>query len=180
MAWETFSNSAPETRIMIRKITIRHVDKHNRPQGQTIYQINQRLSAALQHNVGEQLNAYECAGWTLASQLTPTMVSKPTSKIGVQRIDSTKKFNKLIKKTKLITLSFHSLSPLKVEPIKSGSPSPNLTFPRFNVVTKNLKTPFNANPSTCWSPPLKNPPFPNYPTPFSAALHCPGFKLKST
>jgi hypothetical protein len=62
MAWETFSNSAPETRIMIRKITIRHVDKHNRPQGQTIYQINQRLSAALQHNVGEQLNAYECAG----------------------------------------------------------------------------------------------------------------------
>ncbi len=28
------------TRIMIRKIVIRHVDKHNCPRGQTIYQIN--------------------------------------------------------------------------------------------------------------------------------------------
>jgi hypothetical protein len=33
MAWETFGGSAPETRIMIRKIAIRHTDKHNRPQG---------------------------------------------------------------------------------------------------------------------------------------------------
>jgi hypothetical protein len=31
MAWETFGGSAPKTRIMIRKITIRHADKHNRP-----------------------------------------------------------------------------------------------------------------------------------------------------
>ncbi len=31
MAWETFSGSAPKTRIMIRKIAIRHTDKHNRP-----------------------------------------------------------------------------------------------------------------------------------------------------
>jgi hypothetical protein len=27
---------------MIRKIAIHHADKHNRPQGQTIYQINQQ------------------------------------------------------------------------------------------------------------------------------------------
>jgi hypothetical protein len=47
---------------MIRKIVIRHVDKHNRPRGQTIYQINQRLSVALQRGVGEQLIACECAG----------------------------------------------------------------------------------------------------------------------
>jgi hypothetical protein len=47
MAWETFSSPASETRIMIHKIAIRHADKHNRPQGQTIYQINQRLSVAL-------------------------------------------------------------------------------------------------------------------------------------
>ncbi len=52
-------------------------------------------------------------------------------------------------------MSFHSLSPLREEPIKSGSPSPNSTFPRLNVVTKNLKTAFNANPSTWWSPPLE-------------------------
>jgi hypothetical protein len=44
---ETFDGSVVETRIMIRKITIRHADKHNRPRGQTIYQINQRLSVAL-------------------------------------------------------------------------------------------------------------------------------------
>jgi hypothetical protein len=62
MAWEMFSGSALETRIMIRKIVIRHVDKHNRPRGQTIYQINQRLSVALQQGVGEQLIACECAG----------------------------------------------------------------------------------------------------------------------
>jgi hypothetical protein len=62
MAWETFGGSAPETRIMIRKIAIRHTDKHNRPQGQTIYQINQRLSVALQRGVGQQLIACECAG----------------------------------------------------------------------------------------------------------------------
>jgi hypothetical protein len=37
MAWETFGGSAPETRIMIRKIAIRHADKHNQPRGQTIY-----------------------------------------------------------------------------------------------------------------------------------------------
>jgi hypothetical protein len=48
MAWETFGGSTPETRIMIHKIAIRHADKHNRPRGQTIYQINQRLSVALQ------------------------------------------------------------------------------------------------------------------------------------
>jgi hypothetical protein len=47
MAWETFDGSTPESRIMIRKIAIRHVDKHNQPRGQTIYQINQRLSVAL-------------------------------------------------------------------------------------------------------------------------------------
>jgi hypothetical protein len=29
MAWETFGGSAFETHIMIRKITIRHADKHN-------------------------------------------------------------------------------------------------------------------------------------------------------
>jgi hypothetical protein len=62
MAWETFGSSTPETRIMIRKISIRHADKHNRPRGQTIYQINQRLSVALQRGVGEQLIACECAG----------------------------------------------------------------------------------------------------------------------
>jgi hypothetical protein len=53
MAWETFGGSVPEMRIMIRKIAIRHADKHNRPRGQTIYQINQRLSVALQRGVGE-------------------------------------------------------------------------------------------------------------------------------
>jgi hypothetical protein len=31
MAWETFGGSAPETRIMIRKIAIHHTDKHNQP-----------------------------------------------------------------------------------------------------------------------------------------------------
>jgi hypothetical protein len=31
MAWETFSGSAPEMRIMIRKIAIHHADQHNRP-----------------------------------------------------------------------------------------------------------------------------------------------------
>ncbi len=65
----------PKTRIMIHKIAIRHVDKHNQPRGQTIYQINQRLSVALQRGVGEQLIACECAGWTLASQLTPATLS---------------------------------------------------------------------------------------------------------
>ncbi len=30
MAWETFSGSTPETRIMIHKIAIHHTDKHNR------------------------------------------------------------------------------------------------------------------------------------------------------
>jgi hypothetical protein len=29
MAWETLCGSTPETRIMIRKIVIRHADKHN-------------------------------------------------------------------------------------------------------------------------------------------------------
>jgi hypothetical protein len=62
MAWETFGGSALETRIMIRKIAIRHADKHNRPRGYTIYQINQRLSVALQRGIGEQLIACECAG----------------------------------------------------------------------------------------------------------------------
>jgi hypothetical protein len=62
MAWETFGGSAPETRIMIRKITIRHANKYNRPLGQTIYQINQHLSVALQRGVGEQLIPCECAG----------------------------------------------------------------------------------------------------------------------
>jgi hypothetical protein len=52
----------PETRIMIRKIVIRHADKHNRPRGQTIYQINQRLSVGFQRDVGKQLIACECAG----------------------------------------------------------------------------------------------------------------------
>jgi hypothetical protein len=33
MAWETFGGSAPKTHIMIRKIAIRHADKHNRPRG---------------------------------------------------------------------------------------------------------------------------------------------------
>jgi hypothetical protein len=47
MAWETFDGSTPETHIMIHKIAICHADKHNRPQGQTIYQINQCLSVAL-------------------------------------------------------------------------------------------------------------------------------------
>jgi hypothetical protein len=32
MAWEMFDGSAPETRVMIHKITIRHADKHNQPQ----------------------------------------------------------------------------------------------------------------------------------------------------
>jgi hypothetical protein len=86
MAWETFNGSVSETRIMIRKIAIRHADKHNWPQGQTIYQINQRLSATLQRDVGEQLIACECAGWMLTSQLTPMTVSKPTSKIGAPKI----------------------------------------------------------------------------------------------
>jgi hypothetical protein len=31
MAWETLGGSAPEMHIMIRKIAIRHADKHNRP-----------------------------------------------------------------------------------------------------------------------------------------------------
>jgi hypothetical protein len=62
MAWETFGGSAPKTRIMIRKIAIRHIDKHYRPRGQTIYQINQRLFVVLQRGVGEQLIACECAG----------------------------------------------------------------------------------------------------------------------
>jgi hypothetical protein len=62
MAWETFDGSAPETRFMICKIAICHVDKHNRPQGQTIYQINQHLFVALQQDVEEQLIACECAG----------------------------------------------------------------------------------------------------------------------
>jgi hypothetical protein len=48
MAWETFSDSTPETHIILRKIAIRHTDKHNQPRGQTIYEINQRLSVALQ------------------------------------------------------------------------------------------------------------------------------------
>jgi hypothetical protein len=43
MAWEMFGGSAPKTRIMIHKIAIRQIDKHNRPRGQTLYQINQRL-----------------------------------------------------------------------------------------------------------------------------------------
>jgi hypothetical protein len=51
---------APETRIMIRKIAIRHANKHNRPRRQTIYQINQRLFVAFQRDVGEQLIACEC------------------------------------------------------------------------------------------------------------------------
>jgi hypothetical protein len=62
MAWETFGGSTPETRSMICKIAIRDADKHNRPRGQTIYQINQRLSVALQRGVREQLIACECAG----------------------------------------------------------------------------------------------------------------------
>ncbi len=37
MGWETFGGSTPKTCIMIHKISIRHADKHNRPQGQTIY-----------------------------------------------------------------------------------------------------------------------------------------------
>jgi hypothetical protein len=53
-------------RIMIHKFAKRHVDKHNRPWGQTIYQINVRLSVALQRDVGEQLIARECASWMLA------------------------------------------------------------------------------------------------------------------
>jgi hypothetical protein len=61
MAWEMFGGSAPETHIMIRKIAIRHAHKHNRPRGQTIYQMNQRLSVTLQRGVGEQLIACECA-----------------------------------------------------------------------------------------------------------------------
>jgi hypothetical protein len=40
----------------------------------------------LQRGVGEQLIACECTGWTLASQLTPATVSKPTSKFGAQNI----------------------------------------------------------------------------------------------
>jgi hypothetical protein len=62
MAWETFCGSAPETRIMIHKIAIHHADKHNCPGGQTIYQINQRLSVVLERGVGEQLIACECTG----------------------------------------------------------------------------------------------------------------------
>ncbi len=62
MVWETFDGFASETRIMICKIAIRHADKHNRPRRQTIYQINQRLSVALQRDIGEQLIACECAG----------------------------------------------------------------------------------------------------------------------
>jgi hypothetical protein len=62
MVWETFDGSTLKTRIMICKIAIRHADKHNRPQGQTIYQINQRLSVVLQRGVGEQLIACECTG----------------------------------------------------------------------------------------------------------------------
>jgi hypothetical protein len=62
MAWETFDGFAPETHIMIYKIAIRHADKHNRPRGQTIYQINQRLSIALQRGVEKQLIACECVG----------------------------------------------------------------------------------------------------------------------
>jgi hypothetical protein len=46
---------------MIHKIAICHIDKHNQPQGQTIYQINQRLYVALQRGIGEQLIACECA-----------------------------------------------------------------------------------------------------------------------
>jgi hypothetical protein len=42
------------------KENVHHPYKHNRPQ--TIYQINQRLSTALQCDVGEQLIACECAG----------------------------------------------------------------------------------------------------------------------
>jgi hypothetical protein len=61
MAWERFSGFAPETPIMIHKIAICHVDKHNRPRRQTIYQINHRLSIVLQRGVGEQLIACECA-----------------------------------------------------------------------------------------------------------------------
>jgi hypothetical protein len=53
MAWETFGDSAPKTRIMIHKIAIRHANKHNKPRGHTIYQINQRLSVALQRDVRE-------------------------------------------------------------------------------------------------------------------------------
>ncbi len=62
MVWETFDGSVLEMHIMIRKIVIRHVDKHNQPRRQTIYKINQRLSVALQHGVEEQLIACECAG----------------------------------------------------------------------------------------------------------------------
>ncbi len=47
---------------IVHKIAIRHVDKHNRPRGQTIYQINQRLFVALQQGIGEQLIACECVG----------------------------------------------------------------------------------------------------------------------
>jgi hypothetical protein len=61
MAWETFGSSVFETRIMMRKIAICHADKHNHPQGKTIYQINQRLFVALQRGVGEELIACECA-----------------------------------------------------------------------------------------------------------------------
>jgi hypothetical protein len=61
MAWETFSGFALETRIMIRKITIRHVDKQNRIRGQTIYQMNHHLFVALQRGVGEEPIACECA-----------------------------------------------------------------------------------------------------------------------
>jgi hypothetical protein len=62
MAWEMFDDFAHKTCIMIRKIAIHHVDKHSRPREQTIYQINQRLSAVLQRGVGEQLIACECNG----------------------------------------------------------------------------------------------------------------------
>jgi hypothetical protein len=62
MAWETFGDSAPERRVMIRKIAIWHANKDNRPRGQTIYQINQRLFVALQRGIGERLISCECAG----------------------------------------------------------------------------------------------------------------------
>jgi hypothetical protein len=55
-------------------------------------------------------------------------------------------------------MSFHSLSPLKGRANKIRVSKSILTFPRFNIVTKNLKTPFNANPSTWWSPPLNTVP----------------------
>jgi hypothetical protein len=53
MAWETFDSSAPKTRIMIRKIAIRHVDKHNqtdpedRPSTRSISAFSSRSNEAL-------------------------------------------------------------------------------------------------------------------------------------